>query len=263
MDPAVNRNRFKTRKKLKKQLRRERGKLWLQHGKDQLTSSKTDPLSRASTASLSITNSTSSFLDTDSDSLTDSDSSSGDFMSLGHTISDRKVQQNKVNNSNNTGTEEAQITTKSLQDSSANNKDPTTMSSELSPANEGRNSIDPLVPIPSKANLTNYMNNPPTLATLEDDKSDRVEHDLENYYKDSSDLDFSKHYAIRIFNVDDTFTTLSCTPGTTIKDMILILKKKFSITIKSNYQKSLKSVNCQTYLDLIQNQLLLQKNYYY
>lgn len=77
-------------------------------------------------------------------------------------------------------------------------------------------------------------------ANIEDERYDKVEYELERYYKDFSDLDTKRHYAIRIFNIDDTFTTLSCTPGTTVEEMVPTLKKKFNITSQSNFQISLK-----------------------
>lgn len=240
VDPAVNRDRIKTRKKLKRQLRKERRKLQLQQEKNERVPSMTDPLSRISSISLSPTSSTSSSLDTESDFLTDSDSSLCDFMPSSHAIHDNNVDQNKTINSNGINTEKIHNITKPSQNLSTNNKNLMTTLPGISPTNEGRTSIDPLAPIPQQAASTNYTDNPLTLATLEDDRSDRVERDLEYYYKDSSDLDFNKHYAIRIFNVDDTFTTLSCTPGTTVEDMIPTLKKKFNIPLKSNYQISLK-----------------------
>ncbi|CCF60170.1 hypothetical protein KAFR_0J01020 [Kazachstania africana CBS 2517] len=76
--------------------------------------------------------------------------------------------------------------------------------------------------------------------SLDDERFDKVEYELERYYKDFSDLDPKRHYAIRIFNTDDTFTTLSCTPGTTVEEMLPTLKKKFNITSQSNFQISLK-----------------------
>lgn len=75
---------------------------------------------------------------------------------------------------------------------------------------------------------------------VDDERSDKVEYELERYYKDFSDLDPKRHYAIRIFNTDDTFTTLSCTPSTTVEEMIPTLKKKFNISAQTNYQISLK-----------------------
>lgn len=77
-------------------------------------------------------------------------------------------------------------------------------------------------------------------ASLVDEKHDKVEYELERYYKDCSDLDLSRHYAIRIFNTDDTFTTLSCTPNTTVREIIPALKRKFNITSQGSYQLSLK-----------------------
>ncbi|QLG70596.1 hypothetical protein HG535_0A05370 [Zygotorulaspora mrakii] len=76
--------------------------------------------------------------------------------------------------------------------------------------------------------------------SADDEKHDRVEYELERYYKDFSDLDPKRHYAIRIFNTDDTFTTLSCTPTTTVRDIIPALKRKFNITSQGSYQLSLK-----------------------
>lgn len=76
--------------------------------------------------------------------------------------------------------------------------------------------------------------------SLVDEKHDKVEYELERYYKDCSDLDLKRHYAIRIFNTDDTFTTLSCTPSTTVREIIPALKRKFNITSQGSYQLSLK-----------------------
>lgn len=80
----------------------------------------------------------------------------------------------------------------------------------------------------------------PVVKNVDDEKSDKVEYELERYYKDFSDLDPKRHYAIRVFNTDDTFTTLSCTPSTTVEEMIPTLKKKFNISVPTNYQISLK-----------------------
>ncbi|CDH14756.1 related to Adenylate cyclase [Zygosaccharomyces bailii ISA1307] len=76
--------------------------------------------------------------------------------------------------------------------------------------------------------------------SFDDEKHDRVEYELERYYKDFSDLDPKRHYAIRIFNTDDTFTTLSCTPATTVRDILPSLKRKFNVTSQGSYQISLK-----------------------
>ncbi|CCK73024.1 adenylate cyclase KNAG_0M01710 [Huiozyma naganishii CBS 8797] len=94
----------------------------------------------------------------------------------------------------------------------------------------------------SSVNLASVDKSPSAVnvLNLDDERSDKVEYELERYYKDYSDLDIKKHYAIRVFNVDDTFTTLMCTPGTTVEEMIPTLKKKFNITSKSSYQISLR-----------------------
>ncbi|CCH60166.1 hypothetical protein TBLA_0C03630 [Henningerozyma blattae CBS 6284] len=76
--------------------------------------------------------------------------------------------------------------------------------------------------------------------TKDDEQHDQAEYELEKYYKDFSDLDPKRNYAIRIFNTDDTFTTLSCTPGTTVQDMIPTLRKKFNTTQQGTFQISLK-----------------------
>ncbi|AMD22782.1 HHR013Cp [Eremothecium sinecaudum] len=72
-----------------------------------------------------------------------------------------------------------------------------------------------------------------------DQEYDKLEQHLDKYYNDLSDIDYKKKYAIRIFNMDYTFTTLSCTPDTTVKDMIPQIKRKFNVT-QGNYQVSLK-----------------------
>ncbi|CCD26504.1 adenylate cyclase NDAI_0H03310 [Naumovozyma dairenensis CBS 421] len=79
-----------------------------------------------------------------------------------------------------------------------------------------------------------------TTITNNDDEHDKLEFELEKYYKDVSDLNPDKHYAIRIFNTDDTFATLSYPPGTTVQDMIPALKRKFNITSQGSFQISLK-----------------------
>ena len=86
----------------------------------------------------------------------------------------------------------------------------------------------------------NKQDFPKATKNVDDEKSDKVEYELERYYKDFSDLDPKRHYAIRVFNTDDTFTTLSCTPSTTVEEMIPTLKKKFNISVPTNYQISLK-----------------------
>ena len=102
---------------------------------------------------------------------------------------------------------------------------------------------------------------------LQDEKDDEVEYELEHYYKDFSDLDPKRHYAIRIFNTDDTFTTLSCTPATTIEEIIPALKRKFNITTQGNFQISLKVGKLSKILRptskpiLIERKLLLLNGY--
>ena len=102
---------------------------------------------------------------------------------------------------------------------------------------------------------------------LQDEKDDEVECQLEHYYKDFSDLDPKRHYAIRIFNTDDTFTTLSCTPATTVEEIIPALKRKFNITAQGNFQISLKVGKLSKILRptskpiLIERKLLLLNGY--
>ncbi|CAI4043792.1 adenylate cyclase SKDI_10G2030 [Saccharomyces kudriavzevii IFO 1802] len=102
---------------------------------------------------------------------------------------------------------------------------------------------------------------------LQDEKDDEVECQLEHYYKDFSDLDPKRHYAIRIFNTDDTFTTLSCTPATTVEEVIPALKRKFNITAQGNFQISLKVGKLSKILRptskpiLIERKLLLLNGY--
>ncbi|SCU85851.1 LADA_0D10220g1_1 [Lachancea dasiensis] len=99
-----------------------------------------------------------------------------------------------------------------------------------------------------------------------DEIFDKAAYELEKYYNDFSDLDFSKRYAIRVFNTDETFTTLSLTPNTTIQEMIPQLKRKFNIG-QGNYQVSLKVAKVFKVLSatarpiLIQRKLLLLNGY--
>ncbi|CCE65849.1 hypothetical protein TPHA_0N00680 [Tetrapisispora phaffii CBS 4417] len=87
---------------------------------------------------------------------------------------------------------------------------------------------------------SNNVSSLPIILTAEDEKRDQAERDLQKYYKDVTDLDPKKHYAIRFFNVDKTFTTLSLTPDTTVQEVLPILRKKFNIASQGNFQLSLK-----------------------
>lgn len=99
-----------------------------------------------------------------------------------------------------------------------------------------------------------------------DGETEFEEHMLEKYYSDLSDIDQTKKYAIRIFNVDDTFTTLSCHPNTTVAELIPQIKKKFNIH-QGNFQLSLKVGKLSKILSptahpiLIQIKLLLLNGY--
>lgn len=99
-----------------------------------------------------------------------------------------------------------------------------------------------------------------------DEEYDRAGYQLEKYYNDFSDVDPHRRYAIRIFNVDDTFTTLSCTPNTTVQEMIPQIKRKFNVG-QGNYQVSLKVAKMPKILRptarpiLIQRRLLLLNGY--
>ena len=99
-------------------------------------------------------------------------------------------------------------------------------------------------PTESKTSMQDFSTNnalaQPTQYSIEDEIRDKAEYELEAYYKDVSDLDPNKHYAIRIFNTDNTFTTLSCTPDTTVQEIIPTLRKKFNISSQGNFQVSLK-----------------------
>lgn len=96
-------------------------------------------------------------------------------------------------------------------------------------------------------------------ADIDDERHDNVEYELERYYKDVSDLDPKRHYAIRIFNTDDTFTTLSCTPGTTVEEMIPALKRKFNITTQGNFQISLKVGKLSKILRPVSKPILIER----
>lgn len=99
-----------------------------------------------------------------------------------------------------------------------------------------------------------------------DEEYDKAEYQLEKYYNDFSDVDLNRRYAIRIFNIDDTFTTLSCTPNTTLQDMMPQLKRKFNVG-QGSYQVSLKVGKLSKILRptakpiLIQRRLLLLNGY--
>lgn len=99
--------------------------------------------------------------------------------------------------------------------------------------------------------------------SLVDEKHDKVEYELERYYKDCSDLDLKRHYAIRIFNTDDTFTTLSCTPSTTVREIIPALKRKFNITSQGSYQLSLKIGKLSKILRPLAKPIIIDVNCYY
>ncbi|SCU96812.1 LANO_0E14422g1_1 [Lachancea nothofagi CBS 11611] len=103
-------------------------------------------------------------------------------------------------------------------------------------------------------------------STKNDEAFDKAGYELEKYYNDYSDLDSSRRYAIRIFNTDDTFTTLSLPPNTSVQEMIPQLKRKFNIG-QGNYQVSLKVAKVLKVLSptarpiLIQRKLLLLNGY--
>lgn len=112
----------------------------------------------------------------------------------------------------------------------------------------------------SRDNSVDISDGNETLATeLDDERHDNVEYELERYYKDVSDLDPKRHYAIRIFNTDDTFTTLSCTPGTTVDEMIPALKRKFNITTQGNFQISLKVGKLSKILRPVSKPILIER----
>lgn len=246
VDPAIDREKLKSRKKLKKRLRRQRKRLMLKQKKSKSATSVIGPSSRRSSTSMNSAISTSSFSDSDSDFLTDSDSdssSSSESTSSSeeyYGITDNLLNNGGPKNASGMSTRERLKSSRSLWDSSKEDLTPKTFSSINLSTNDTKITFNPSTATQSQVTMGDSIMNPPTLTTLEDDRIDRVERELEHYYKDSSDLDSKKHYAIRIFNIDDTFTTLSCTPGTTVEDMIPTLKKKFNITQKSNYQISLK-----------------------
>ncbi|EDO17570.1 hypothetical protein Kpol_534p51 [Vanderwaltozyma polyspora DSM 70294] len=102
-------------------------------------------------------------------------------------------------------------------------------------------------------------NNFASIFSKDDELHDRAEYELEKYYKDVSDLDPNKHYAIRIFNTDDTFTTLSCTPNTTVQEMIPTLRKKFNISIQGNFQVSLKVGKLSKFLKPLSKPILIER----
>ncbi|SCV03528.1 LAMI_0H08878g1_1 [Lachancea mirantina] len=99
-----------------------------------------------------------------------------------------------------------------------------------------------------------------------DEDNDRIYYELQKYYNDFSDVDPHRKYAIRIFNTDDTFTTLSCTANQTVQEMIPQLKRKFNVG-QGNYQVSLKVAKVPKILRpqarpiLIQRRLLLLSGY--
>ncbi|AET41566.1 adenylate cyclase Ecym_8286 [Eremothecium cymbalariae DBVPG len=119
----------------------------------------------------------------------------------------------------------------------------------------------------SKVMRSDSTNSFTTVGTeLNDAEDDNAQFRLEKYYNDMSDIDYQKRYAIRIFNTDDTFTTLSCTPDTTVGDMIPQIKRKFNVT-QGNFQVSLKVGKMSKVLRptakpiLIQLRLLLLNGY--
>ncbi|KAL3230479.1 Adenylate cyclase [Nakaseomyces bracarensis] len=112
----------------------------------------------------------------------------------------------------------------------------------------------------SRSNSVDNSDGNETIATeIDDERHDNVEYELERYYKDVSDLDPKRHYAIRIFNTDDTFTTLSCTPGTTVDEMIPALKRKFNITTQGNFQISLKVGKLSKILRPVSKPILIER----
>ncbi|SCU82820.1 LAME_0C03004g1_1 [Lachancea meyersii CBS 8951] len=103
-------------------------------------------------------------------------------------------------------------------------------------------------------------------AMKKDEAFDKAGFELERYYNDFSDMDSTRRYAIRIFNTDDTFTTLSLTPNTSVQEMIPQLKRKFNAG-QGNFQVSLKVAKVLKVLSptarpiLIQRKLLLLNGY--
>ncbi|CDO94944.1 unnamed protein product [Kluyveromyces dobzhanskii CBS 2104] len=132
-----------------------------------------------------------------------------------------------------------------------------TQSESIDDITSGRSQSRPGSPL-SQSNKEKY--------TELDGETEYEEHLLEKYYSDLSDIDQTKKYAIRIFNVDDTFTTLSCHPSTTVAELIPQIKKKFNIQ-QGNFQLSLKVGKLSKILRptaspiLIQIKLLLLNGY--
>lgn len=102
---------------------------------------------------------------------------------------------------------------------------------------------------------------------VDDKRHDEVENELEKYYQDFSDLDTGRHYAIRIFNTDDTFATLSYPPTTTVEELLPALKRKFNVPHSGRYRISLKVGKLSKLLKpsakpiLIERKLLLLNGY--
>lgn len=91
-----------------------------------------------------------------------------------------------------------------------------------------------------------------------DEAFDKVGYELDKYYSDFSDMDPSRRYAIRVFNTDETFTTLSLTPNTTVQEMIPQLKRKFNVG-QGNYQVSLKVAKILKVLRPTARPILIQR----
>lgn len=274
VDPAIDRKKNKSKKKLKKRLRRQKRMLMLQQEKNSSTASVANPSSTKS-SNLMISNiSSSSFSDSDSDFSTDSDSDSD---SSSESTSSSEVYYGNVDNiqhdngdfknSSDMSTRGKLKRSKSIWDSSKEDTPTRAFSSVNLSTDDTKTAFNPSINKSSQVATGDSTVNLPTLTALEDDRIDHVEVELEHYYKDSGDFDSKKHYAIRIFNVDGTFTTLSCIPGTTVEDMIPTLKKKFNITQRSNYQISLKVGKLSKILRptskpiVIQRKLLLLNGY--
>ncbi|KAH3899034.1 adenylate cyclase SCDLUD_004456 [Saccharomycodes ludwigii] len=74
------------------------------------------------------------------------------------------------------------------------------------------------------------------------DKDEEIEcFNYEKYYNDFSEVNLSRKFAIRIFNLSDgTFATLSAFLTSSVQELIPILKKKFNVSSSGVYQISLR-----------------------
>ncbi|CCH60410.1 hypothetical protein TBLA_0C06140 [Henningerozyma blattae CBS 6284] len=92
-----------------------------------------------------------------------------------------------------------------------------------------------------------------------DQKTDNAEFAYENYFRDVSDVDPKKRYAIRIFKSEQVYTTISCYPTITVQDMIPIIKSKFRLESDEKFQLSLRVAKISKILKPTAKPILIER----